>query len=184
MPRRLFVFLCLTLVLAGCSQYGPEELDRLTKEDPNFKQMIVSRDQIHAQVHAIKQDLLAKKKAMDEQVDKLRRDYDAYSKAQNQKIEKYESVIDANRNLLKREVETAEADLDAKSAELDRLQKTLADVEKVLRQSHDLTLSAPERQKWEERRLMISEKIKPLTDDMQELKAKISLGKRKVSFLK
>jgi chromosome segregation ATPase len=176
--------LALGLCAAGCSPYGPEELDRLTKEDPAFKQMIVARDQMRGQIHAIKQDLLQKKSELDGQVDRLRRDYDVYAKAQHEKIEKYHSVLDASRNLLERDTDTAVAQLDAKQAELDRLKKTLEEVVKVLRQSKDITLSAQEKAKWEERRLMISEKMRPLSEEIQELQARIRLNKRKIGFLK
>src|SRR3989338_7482984 len=95
MAKKYFL-LGFLFLLAGCSAYGPEELDRLTKEDPHFKQMIIARDQMHAQMHAVKEDLLAKKQGMDAQIDKLRAEYDAYAKLQNQKIEKYQAAIDAN----------------------------------------------------------------------------------------
>ncbi len=183
MKRFLIVILCL-LSLSGCAPYGPEELDRLTKEDPRFKQMILTRDQIHAQIHAIKDDLLAKKKAMDAEISRFRREYDAYSKAQNLKIEKYEAAIEANRNTLKREIDTASAQLAAKVAELEGYQKTTVDVKKVLEESKGLRISAEEKQKWEERLLMLSEKMRPLADELQELKLEMRLKKRKIGFLK
>ena len=182
MASRL-LFLTLFLFLTGCASYGPEELDRLTKEDPNFRQMIVARDQINAQIQTLKKDMLAKKKVMDAQIGKFRAEYDIYAKAQNLKIEKYQATIEASRNLLKREMDTANAQLAAKLTELEGYQKTLSDVKKVIRESKGISLSSVERQKWEERVLMLSEKIRPLSDDIQELKLQIRLKKQKISFL-
>ena len=133
MPKKFFIG-CFFLLLTGCSATGPEELDRLTKEDPTFRQMITVRDQAHAEIRSIKEDLLGKKKVMDTQVDRLRADYDAYAKLQNQKMEKCEAVIDTNRTALKRELQTDEMRLDAKKSEFEGYQKTLGDVQKVLKE--------------------------------------------------
>ena len=164
--------------------HAPEELDRLTKEDPAFKQMIAARDQMHSQIRLIKDDLLEKKKAMDAQIGKLRQDYDVYAKAQTLKVEKCQNAIDANRKALKNEIETASAQLEAKQTELQGYEKTLGDVRKVLHESKSINLSAQEKQKWEERVLMLSEKIRPLTEELQELKLQIRLKKSKISFLR
>src|SRR3989338_2162598 len=179
-----FVFLAFLSCLTGCSSYGPEELDRLVKEDPSFRQMIVARDQAHQQMGEIKEDLLPKKKAMDKQVEKLRREYDTYAKAQNLKIEKYKPTIETNRSLLKREIQTEEAQLEARLTELDGYQKTLSDVKKVMNESKGIRISSQEKEKWDERMLMLSEKIRPLADEIQELKLQIRLKKQKISFLK
>ncbi len=179
-----FFLLGALFLLGGCSAYGPEELDRLTKEDPHFKQMILARDQMHAQIRSLKEDLLGRKKAMDLQIDKLRRDYDAYAKAQNIKIEKYQTTIESNRSVLKREIDAASVQLTAKETELDGYQKTLSDVKKVLQEGKGIRLSAQEKDKWEERVLMLSEKIRPLMDEIQELRLQGSLKKKKMSFLK
>jgi uncharacterized protein YdcH (DUF465 family) len=176
----LFVFL---LSFSGCSSYGPEELDRLTKEDPEFAKMITARDQVHAQIALIKQNMLVKKRAMDADIDKMHAAYDAYSKQQNLQIEKYGQLIEQNRNFLKREMDTQAASLEAKLKELEGYQKTLSDVKKVMGESKGITISPQERQRWEERILELSEKIRPLSDEIQELKLQIQLKKRKVSFL-
>ncbi len=181
--RNLFLLASLALLLGGCFSNSPEELDRLTKEDPAFKQMVIARDQAHAQIRSIKDDLLAKKKATDAQVDKLRQNYDAYAKAQNQTIDKYRATIDANRNALKREIETAEAQMLAKQKELEGYQSTLTDVQNMLRQSKDIKLSGAEKEKWQERVLMLSEKIRPLAEEIQELKLQTRLKKQKISYL-
>ncbi|MBI4432187.1 MAG: hypothetical protein HY592_01735 [Candidatus Omnitrophica bacterium] len=182
MKFNLFIF--TLLLVTGCAPYGPEELDRLIKEDPQFRQMIQFRDIIHAEARLIKDDLLGRKKAMDAQIEKLRSEYDGYAKAQNVKIEKFEMTIAANRNALKREMDTASAAIAAKEKELEGYQKTLADVQHVLKESKGITLSVQERQKWEERVLMLSEKIRPLSEEIQNLKIQNKLRKRKISFLK
>ncbi|MCG3175772.1 MAG: hypothetical protein MOGMAGMI_00705 [Candidatus Omnitrophica bacterium] len=169
---------------AGCASYGPEELERLKKEDPSFAQLITSRDQIHGEIRAIKQDLLVRKKAADVQVDKIRGDYDLYAKAQNEKIEKYRSTIEASRNLMSREIETASKQLEAKITELAGYQKTLAEVRKMLRDSRELNLSGKSRQKWEERAMMLSEKMRPLAEEIQDLRSEIRLKKRKIYFVR
>ena len=184
MKKISVLILFSTLLTAGCASYGPEELDRLTKEDPPFRQMIVSRDKMHAEIQNIKGDLLAKKKVLDAQVEKLRREYDAYAKAQNLKIEQCNSLIQTNRNSLKREIEAADARLQARMTELDGYQKTLADVKKVVKESKGFNLSEIERQRWEERVLLLSEKIRPLLDEIQELKLQIRMKKQKMYFLK
>lgn len=183
-PTAVFFVLSALLLSPGCSTNSPEEMDRLAKEDPAFRQMIIARDQVHAQIHAIKEDLLAKKRVLDSQVEKLRAEYDAYAKTQNAKIEKYLSVIEVDRNLLKRQLGASVAHLESKQTELQGYQKTLADVKKVLRESKGISLSGQEKQKWEERILMLSEKIRPLTDEIQELKLQIRLRKQKIGFLK
>ncbi len=183
MIKRFTVLATALFLLAGCSSYGPEELDRLTKEDPNFRQMIIARDQINVQIRAIKADLLSRKRVMDAQIDKLRADYDVYAKAQNLKVEKYQAAIETNRLVLKREVETSSAQVGAKVTELEGYQKTLSDVQKVIRESKGIKLSTQERQKWEERVLMLSEKIRPLSDEIEDLKLQIRLKKQKISYL-
>ena len=183
MLKPAFVFF-LCFILAGCAPYGPEELERLTKEDPRFKQMIVARDQVHAQVHAIKDELLARKKAMDAQIDKFRKEYDATAKTANLKIEKYQLAIDANRSTLLHEMEAAGAALGARITELDGYQKTITDVKKVLQESKGIHISGEEKQKWEERLLLLSEKVRPLSEEIQELQLRIRLLKRKIGFLK
>ena len=183
MVKALLIF-SAALVLSGCSPYGPEELDRLAKEDPQFKQMILARDRAHAEARLVKDDLLARKRTMDTQVEKLRSEYDATAKAQNLKIEKLERSIEANRAILKRQIESAEIALEAKSKEIEGYEKTLADVKKVLHESKGITLSAQEKQKWEERVLLLSEKIRPLAEEIQDLKIQIRLKKRKIQFLK
>lgn len=184
MIKKVIGFSALALCLAGCDTYGPEELGRLTKEDPQFKQMIAARDQVHAQIRLIKEDLLSKKKLMDAQIDKLRQEYDNYSKAQNVKIDKYQTAIEANGERLRREIDAADAQLASKKTELEGYQKTLSDVKKMLHEGKGITLSAQEKQKWQERMLMLSEKIRPLLDDIQELKLQTKLKKQKISFLK
>ena len=184
MTKRIVILFVSVFLLAGCSSYGPEELERLTKEDAQFKQMIAARDQIHAEIRNIKQDLLEKKKTIDANIEKLRGEYDSYAKMQNRKIEKYQNVIEANRNILLRDTQNAESAVETKEKELERLVKTLGDVNAVLRQAKDITLSESEKQKWQERSILVSEKIRPLQDEIQELKARITLNKRKTSFLK
>ena len=71
-----------------------------------------------------------------------------------------------------------------KQVEMAGYEKTLADVRKVLQEGKGLSLSKTERQKWEERILMLSEKVRPLTDEIQELKLQVRLKKQKIQFLK
>lgn len=175
---------CSLLFLAGCSSYGPEELDRLTKEDPGFKQMIVARDQRHGQMQAIKTNLLEKKRAMDAQIDTLRAQYDAYAKLENQKIDKCQASIDANRALLKSEIETAEAHLESRRIKFGGYLKTLGDIQRVLKESKGITFSAQEKQRWHEKVLILSEKMSPLKEEMEDLNLQIRLKKRKISFLR
>ncbi len=183
MFRSALIILASMLIISGCSSYGPEELDRLTKEDTDFAKMILARDQVHAQISIIKENLLNKKKAVDAEVAKMRAGYDAYAKQQNQQIDKYGLLIDQNRNFLKRELDTQSASLLAKAKELEGYQRTLEDVKKVMSESKGITISAQERRRWEERILELSEKIRPLSDEIQELKLQIQLKKRKISFL-
>ena len=189
MPKRPFFSISYLLfsiiyLLSGCLSNSPEELDRLTKEDAAFKQMIIARDQAHAQIQAIKADLLEKKKATDMQVEKLRQNYDAFSKAQSQTIDKYRATVDANRNLLKHEIEVSEAQMVAKLKELEGYQSTLSDVQRMLGQSKDIKLSNTEKEKWQERVLMLSEKIRPLSEEIQELKLQARLKKQKLTYLR
>lgn len=182
--RRTLLWLPFCVLVSGCLQESPEELDRLTKEDPAFKQMIQLRDQTHAQIRLIKDDLLNRKKSLDGQVEKLRADYDATAKAQNKKVELLRGAIEQNRELLKRSMEMESASLDSKQAELEGYQKTLSDVRKVLHESKGISLSKNEKQKWEERILMLSEKMRPLSEEIQELKLQIRLKKQKIGYLK
>ncbi len=183
--KRHVFFLLSCVFLPGCLfQESPEELDRLVKEDPSFKQMILSRDQAYGQIRLIKEDLLNKKKTLDAQVDKLRSEYDAYAKTQNKKAEQFRNGVEANNNLLKRQLEQNGAHMEEKQSELAGYEKTLSDVRKVLNEGKGLSLSKTERQKWEERILMLSEKIRPLAEDIQELKLQIRLKKQKIRFLK
>ena len=163
--------------------YGPEELDRLTKEDPEFKKMIELRDQIHNDISLIKNDLLSKKKTMDAQSEKLHQEYEIYAKNQNMKIEKMKQVVAAKRDLLNHDIEAASNALGLKETELKGYQDTLDQVRKMLTESKGLNLSSVEKQKWEERTLMLSEKMRPLSDEIQDLKLQIRLKKRKVGFL-
>ena len=56
-------------------------------------------------------------------------------------------------------------------------------IESVLNESKGITLSKAERQKWEERLMMLSEKMRPLGEEIQELKLQIRLKKQKVQYL-
>ncbi len=181
-----FIFLSLISVsLTGCLiQESPEELDRLVKEDPTFKQMIASRDQAHQNIRFIKNEMLAKKNAMDVQVEKLRTDYDAYAKSQNKKIDQFRALIESHREQLNKDIEAAQASLASKQAELEGYKRTSVDVNDVLHEAKGIKLSKTERQKWEERVLMLSEKIRPLSEEIQELKLRIRLKKQKIGFLR
>lgn len=183
MKRAAFGFLSLIL-LSGCLSESPEELDRLVKEDPVFKQMIVLRDQAHRDILLIKQDLLSRKNVLDAQFSKMRSEYDVYAKAQNKKIDQYRSTIEAHRNQLKKEIELAAASMEDKETELAGYQRTLADVKKVLTEGKGISLSKAEKQKWEERILMLSEKMRPLSEEIQELRLQVRLKKQKIGFLK
>ena len=183
--RRFRIFSLLTcLFLTGCLQENPEELERLTKEDPSFKQMIVLRDQVHGQIQLIKQDLLNRKKLSDTQVEKIRTEYEAIAKQQNNRVEQLRGTIDQNKELIKRDIERGTGSLEAKINELDGYQKTLSDVKKVLNEGKGISLSKTERQKWEERTLMLAEKMRPLSEEIQELKLQIRLKKQKIQYLK
>ena len=170
--------------MAGCFQESPEELDRLTKEDPAFKQMIQLRDQTRSQIQLIKDDLLNRKKQVDAQVEKLRGEYDATAKAQNKKIELLRAAIEQNHDLLQKNMDMEAASLQSKQEEFGGYQKTLSDVRKVLQESKGISFSKAERQKWEERILMLSEKMRPLSEEIQELKLQIRLKKQKIRYLK
>ena len=183
MRTRHAALVIFCLLFAGCAQESPEELERLTKEDPAFKQMILARDQARGQIRLIKDELLSRKKQLDAQVDKLRADYDTVAKAQNNKIEQLRGAVETNRNLLKKEIELGSASLEEKQNEWNGYQKTLSDVQKVLHEGKGISFSKTERQKWEERILMLSEKIRPLTEEMQELKLQLRLKKQKVQYL-
>lgn len=177
------LFLCL-LSISGCHwNQGPEELERLVKEDPAFKQMIVQRDQAHAQINLIKDDLLKKKQVMDNAVEKMRGQYDLYAKGQNRKIEQYRATVEANRVRLKSEIEKAQIQIETQETELGGYQKTLTDVKGALKESKGITLSTQEKKKWEERFAMLQEKIRPLSEEIQELKLQIRLKKQKISYL-
>ena len=182
--ERVF-FLLSCLFLSGCLlQESPEELDRLIKEDPSFKQMVVARDQAHGQIHLIKNELLNKKKILDAEIGKFRSEYDAYAKTQNKKIEQFRATIETNRSLLRRQLEQNGAHMEEKQSELAGYEKTLLDVRKVLKEGKGISFSKAERQKWEERILMLIEKIRPLVDDIQDLKLQIRLKKQKIQYLK
>jgi predicted nucleic acid-binding Zn-ribbon protein len=116
-------------------------------------------------------------------VDKLREEYAAYSRAQNLKMEKYQAMIDAERAALKTEIENDNGSLDAKTKELGGYEKTLSDVKQML-EGKNIRLSPQEKEKWQERILMLSEKMRPLTEEIQELKLQIRLKKQKIGFLK
>ena len=184
MKKRHLFFLFVSFFLSGCLfQENPEELDRLTKEDPAFKQIIQARDQAHDQIRLIKENLLSKKQTMDAEAEKLRAGYDAYAKAQNKKIDQFRGTIEANRNLLKQQLEQQSASMQGKQEEVAGYEKSLAAVRRVLQGGKGLSLSKTERQKWEERVLMLSEKIRPLVDEIQELKLQVRLKKQKIQFL-
>lgn len=169
---------------AGCQwNQGPEELDRLVKEDPQFKQMITQRDQVHNQIHLIKEDLVKKKAVMDSQISKLRSDYDIYAKTQNKRIEQYRTLIDVNRLRLRQEIDSAEAEIDAKQVEIEGYEKTLADLKKVLKDPKGISFSPQEKKKWEERVVMLDEKIRPLKEQIRELKLRIRLKNQKIGYL-
>lgn len=180
---KIHLVFALVFVLTGCSVNNPEELERLTKEDSAFKRMITTRDRMNADVKLIKDDLLAKKRAVDAEVEKMRQDYDAYAKSQNVKIEKYKTVLDTYRQALQKDIEAATVSLESKQNELVGYQKTLQDVRKVLSESKGITLSTQENEKWEERIVLLNEKIRPLVDEIQDLKLKTRLHKKKIGFL-
>jgi chromosome segregation ATPase len=183
MTHRVHPVFLLALLLSGCSVNSPEELDRLTKEDPVFKQMILQRDQVHAQAQLIKEDLLNRKKAMDAQIDKLRQEYDAMAKSQNLKIEKYQTLIDSNRAKLKADIERAVEQLSEKSVKVEGYKRTLQDIQKVLKEGKGTNFTAADKRKWEEQILILSEKIRPLEEEIQDLKLQIRLKKQKIGFL-
>lgn len=184
--KKTGVFICVgaLALLAGCSMSSPEELERLMKEDPAFKRMVAARDQVNLQTLNIRQDLVNRKKILDTQIEKLRNEYDAYAKIQNQKIEQLKLTVEANRQILGKEIEAADQLMNARITELQGYQKTLADVKKVLREGKGLSLSAQEKQKWEDRILLLSEKIRPLSEEIQELRLQIRLKKQKMGFLR
>ena len=182
MKKELSVFM-ITFFLAGCAANNPEELERLTKEDPNFRQMIATRDKMRSDVKLIKEDLLVKKRAVDAQVEKMRGDYDAYAKSQNIKIEKYKTGLEVYRKALAKDIDQATVSMETKQNELAGYEKTLRDVQKVLHESKGITLSAQEKEKWKERVLLLNEKMRPLSEEIQDLKLKIRLNKRKIGFL-
>ena len=182
--KRLSAALLACLLFTGCLGENPEELNRLVKEDPAFKQMVAARDEAQRQVQLIKQDLLSKKNIVNDQVGKLRTEYDAYSKIQSAKIAQYRATIDANRTVLKREVEAAGTALEEKTAELAGYQRTLADVKKVLTEGKGLALSKSEKQKWQERILLLSEKMRPLVEEIQDLRLRIRLKRQKIGYLR
>ena len=183
MKSALALFAAAMLVLAGCASNNPEELERLTKEDPAFKQTIDARDRMRADTKLIRDDLLLKKRAMDAQDEKLRRNYDAYAKAQNVKIDKYRSALEVYRRALAKDIDEAAASLQNKQTELSGYQKTLQDVRKVLSESKGISIPVQEKEKWQERILLLNEKMRPLTDEIQDLKLKIRLNKKKMGFL-
>ena len=183
MKRALILFLGPTLLI-GCLSENPEELSRLVKEDSAFKQMIAERDQARHDILLIKQDLLSRKNVLDTQFEKMRSEYDIYAKAQNKRIDQFRTTVEMRRNQLKKEIELATAAMQNKSTELAGYQRTLADVKKVLTESKGISLSKAERQKWEERILMLSEKIRPLSEEIQELRLQVRLKKQKIGFLK
>ncbi len=184
MKKILLSLFLLCFFAAGCQwNRNPDELGRLTKEDPAFKQMMLQRDAAHAQIARIKEDLLSRKKVLDAEVERLRGQYDLYAKAQNRKIEQFRVAIEVNRSRLKGEIELAEASIEKKQAELEGYQKTLVDVVHVLKESKGISLSSQEKKKWEERVLMLNEKIRPLSEEIQDLKLQISLKKQKIGYL-
>ena len=132
-PVFLFAF-------SGCNSDSPEELDRLIKEDVVFRQMIESRDQAHAQVRLIKDDLLSKKRTVDSQVEKARQEYDNYAKSQNKKMEQYQGIIDANRKNLREQIESMTAELDSKLKELSGYEETLTDMKKMRQMNFGLDI--------------------------------------------
>ena len=180
---RFFLFLSV-IFLSGCLQQSPEELERLVKEDPSFKQMIAARDQARAQIQLIKQDLLSRKKQADEQTGKIRADYDASARQQNKKIEQLRGAVEQNRERLRTEMERQSDALAEKQNELDGYKKTQVDVRKVLDESKGITLSKAEKQRWEEHMMMLSEKMRPLAEEIQDLKLQIRLKKQKIQYLR
>lgn len=180
-----WITLCLIpLILGGCLlTESPEELERLTKEDPAFEKMILSRNQAHQQIAAIKNDLLGRKRQLDAETARLRSDYDAYAQSQGQKMEVLRQSIEGHRRALKQQIETAQARLEAKQVEVEGYRKTLDDVRQMLKESKGITLSPKERQKWDERMLMLAEKIRPLEDEIRELRLEIRLKNQKIRYL-
>jgi hypothetical protein len=112
------LFAAACVLFSGCALQSPEELERLVKEDPTFKQMIGQRDQAHAQIALIKQDLLTRKKTVDAQAEKLRAEYEANARVLNQKIEQLRAAIESHRQILKRDIDAASAQVEAKQTEL------------------------------------------------------------------
>jgi prefoldin subunit 5 len=120
---------------------------------------------------------------LDVQIGKLRADYDTVARLQNKKIQQYKALIAASANTLQRDIDALTGQLAAKEKELSEYQKTLVDIHKVLREGKGIHFSQEERQNFEERTLMLSEKIRPLADEVQELKLQIRLKKQKVGYL-
>jgi hypothetical protein len=181
---RLVTMLLAALSLSGCLlAESEEELARLVKEDPAFKLMVIARDESRRQIALIKKDLLSRKNTIDAQVAKLRGDYDAVAKAQNARAEEFRAAIRADREKLKQELELAIASLEKKQLDMAGFRRTLADLKKVLTEGKGLALSKNERQKWEEKTLMLSEKMRPLSEEIQDLKLQIRLKKQKIGYL-
>jgi hypothetical protein len=153
------------------------------KEDTQFKQMITQRDQVHNQIRFIKDDLINKKAVMDGQIAKLHGDYDFYAKTQNKRIEQYRTMVDVNRLRLRQEIETAEAQIDANQVEVEGYKRTLVDLKNVLKDPKGISFSPQEKRKWEERVLMLYEKIRPLEEQIRELKLQNRLNNQKIGYL-
>ena len=175
---------CFAIFLSGCGSSGPDELDRLMKEDPDFKQLILQRDRLHGEMKAIKQSMLSKKKVMDAEIDQVRLAYDTYSKAENQKIEKYQAVIDASRLQMKQDIMHAQGSLSQKENEYKDYAKSLESAKQFIHGSKGITFSSQEKKQLEEKILLLSEKMRPLREEIEDLKLRIRLKKQKIDFLR
>ncbi len=56
-------------------------------------------------------------------------------------------------------------------------------MQKVLKDPKGITLSAQDKKRWSEHVLMLNEKIRPLSEDIQELKLQVRLKKQKIAYL-
>ena len=181
--RVILLIVCL-VGIAGC---GPPDRTQLVNDvlaaDPAFQAILEQHDEYANQIETAERELALKQTTIQQAIRTLRQDLTESRRAVQKKKAHYKELLEPARRPLALAFSIATEQLRAKRAERASVQRSIAQLQKALREG-DEVVSAAERKRRTAQRDEMRRDVKRLEQEFATLQEHLQLLKRKLLLLR
>ncbi|MDD5449930.1 MAG: hypothetical protein PHO42_04955 [Candidatus Omnitrophica bacterium] len=182
----ILVFILLTLVfgLYGCERIDSESINKITQDDPAFKNTLAAKEKLDQEINRLLTELRELKADTYSKIRVLEDDFNKRKNEISGKIAALKNELEPERVRIKEELEKLKGVLSGKKEVLKNLENTRRNLTNLINQQKAVSVTREEMAKWQDNLAGLEKEIAPLKGEVREFEEKIRLLKLKLISLR